>query len=180
MLKLLPIQIPTVKLLWFRDLLFCFFLIPFNLIAQKSDTVLIRFNENFKEMRRDDFTKKIQAGSPDEKLRKSIFYYIKQMEPACGYDNEFRFSHVNYSKKAYNKFGGEPPVILHKAQSYLRDKKVLDINFFRTTPYREIAKTFEEEESWEQDVLIFLVGVDEIKNDSVVLREVTFGRPVKE
>ncbi|WP_168191335.1 MULTISPECIES: hypothetical protein [Antarcticibacterium] len=47
-------------------------------------------------------------------------------------------------------------------------------------PYIQVAKTFEKEDSWEQDVAIFIVDVDEIKNDSIVLREVKFTRPVKE
>ena len=69
---------------------------------------------------------------------------------------------------------------MEKHKTFLKDKKVLDISFFRTTPYLEVCKTFEEEDSWEQDVVIFMMDVDEMKNDSIVLREVRFSRPVKE
>lgn len=157
-----------------------FLLLPLNLISQIKDTIYIQFDEKYEEMRKDDFTREIQTGSPDEVLNKSITYYIKQMEPACGYADEFQFTHVNHPKKAYEQFGGEPPVILCKEESFLKDKKVVDINFFRTTPYLEIAKTFEDEDSWEQDVIIFVVDEGEKKKERIILREVTFRRPVKE
>lgn len=168
------------RLLKFWSALFFFAFLPLDHIAQNKDTVYIGFDEQFEEMRKEDFTRHVQAGSPNEKLGKSITYYIRQKEPPCGYGYEFHFTHANHPKKAYEKFGGTPPIILHKEKSFLRDKKVLDINFFRTIPYQRIAKTFEEEDSWKQDVRIFMIDVDEIKNDSITLREVTFGRPVKE
>lgn len=84
------------------------------------------------------------------------------MEDPKGYDFDFSFSHFNQSQKAYKTFGGKPPTILKKPKSFLENKKVLDIEFFRTTPYIPIAKTFEKQESWEQDVVIFIVDVDEI------------------
>lgn len=160
-----------------------FYLLALNISAQTStnkDTIYIQFEDVYKEMRKDNFTEALQAGSPEEKLKKSIVFYIEQMEPPEGNDFEFSFSHFNQSQRAYNTFGGKPPVILYKPKSYLKDKKVLDINFFRKMPYIQVAKTFEKEDSWEQDVVIFIVDVDEIKNDSIVLREVKFTRPVKE
>lgn len=131
-------------------------------------------------MEKSDFTKGVQAGSPDEKLKKSITYRIRQMEKDSWSGNRFSFTHANHSKKAYKKFGGTPSKTVKKPKCYLKDKKILDINFFRTTPYIKVVKTFEEEDSRIQDVVIFMVDVDEIKNDSIVLREVTFTRPVKE
>lgn len=174
------IKLPHGQILVFWVTIVFYFLKPFSLIAQKQDTVYIKFNENYEEMRKVDLTSQMQARSPDEKLKRSVVYYIEQMEPPCGYDNEFNFTHINRDKETYKEWDLEPPVILQKEKSLLRNKKFLDINFFRTTPYLKIAKTFEEEDSWKQDVMIFMVDVDEIKNDSIILREVKFGRPVKE
>jgi hypothetical protein len=102
------------------------------------------------------------------------------MEESGGYDYEFKFHHHNQSQKNYKNFGGKPPAILRKHNSFLKNKKVLEIEFFRKTPYIKIAKTFENEDSWEQNVVIFMVDVEEIKNNSIVLREVKFSRPVKQ
>ncbi len=148
--------------------------------SQIKDSVYILFNDDFEEREKTDFTYLKQAGSPEEKLKKSIAYRIRQMEKDSWSGNKFSFTHLNHSKKTYKKFGGEPPLILKKHKDFLKDKKVLDINFFRTTPYLEVCKTFEEEDSHVQDVMIFMADVDEIKNDSIVLREVRFTRPVKE
>lgn len=156
------------------------FLFSSMAFSQKKDTIYIKFNNHYDEMMKSDFTWQVQAGSHEEKLGKSITYYIEQMEPPDGYDFRFKFTHSNRSKKTYKKFGGGPPGIFKKEKSFLEDKTVLDIEFFRTTPYIEVCKTFEEEESWEQDVVIFMVDKEEIKNDSIVLREVRFSRPVKE
>jgi|TARA_R100000501_G_C2617046_1_gene110542 hypothetical protein len=148
--------------------------------SQKKDTIVIIFNDEFSEMEKTDFTEEVQAGSPEEKLKKSIAYRIRQMEKDSWSGNKFHFTHANHPKEAYKKFGGEPPIILKKQKSFLENKKVLDIEFFRTTPYIKVAKTFEEEDSWEEDVMIFMIDVDEIKNDSITLRQVSFTRPVKE
>jgi len=156
------------------------FWISFISFSQTKDTIFISFNNDFSEMEKSDFTKGVQAGSPDEKLKRSIAYRVRQMEKNAWSGNRFSFSHANHPKEAYKKFGVEPPIILKKPKSFLSDKKILDIEFFRTTPYNEVCKTFEEEESWEQDVMIFMTDIDEMKNDSIVLREVRFSRPVKE
>ncbi len=72
-----------------------------------------------------------------------------------------------------------PPKKLVKDISFLQTIKPLDIEFFRTTSYRKVCKTFEAEDSWEQDVVIFMIDKDEIRDGKVVLREVQFSRPVK-
>ena len=149
--------------------------------CQIKDSVYpILFNDDFEKMKKVDVTYLRQAGSPEEKLKKSIAYSIRQMEKNTYGDTKLNFFHTNQSKKTYQKFGGYPPIILKKPKSFLKNKKVLDIEFFRTTPYIEVCKTFEKEDSWEQDVIIFMMDVDEMKNDSIVLREVRFSRPVKE
>ncbi|MDT0685425.1 hypothetical protein [Autumnicola psychrophila] len=110
----------------------------------------------------------------------SYSYLIEQKEDTYPYDNKFRFSHFHRDPELQKKFNGKTPIKLKKSREFLNEKKVLDISFFRTTPYIKVAKTFEEQDSWKQDVLIFMIDVDEIKNDSIVLREVTFTRPIKE
>lgn len=155
-------------------------LFPLLLFSQKKDTIFIVFNSQYGKMEKSNFTKGVQAGAPEEKLEESIIYYIEQMEKDTYYPTKFKFTHFNQSKKSYKKFGGKPPLILKKHKSFLKGKKVLDIDFFGTTPYTKVCKTFEEEDSWKQDVLIFMVDVDEMKNDSIVLREVMFSRPVKQ
>lgn len=155
-------------------------LLGFANYAQQKDTVYILFDNRYDIMEKVDYTRFMQEGSPKEKLKKSISYIVQQMEETYPYDNKFKFSHHNQSKKAYKWFGGEPPLILKKPKYFLEGKKMLDIEFFRTTPYIQIVKTFEAEDSWEQDVIIFMIDVDEIKNDNIILREVTFRRPVKQ
>ncbi|MDT0685426.1 hypothetical protein [Autumnicola psychrophila] len=153
---------------------------PFLLLSQKNDTVYIAFDNQYEEMEKSNFTEGVQAGSPEEKLEKSMAYLIRQMEEDTYGATRFKFFHSNQSQKTYEKFGGKPPIILKKHKSFLQDKKLLGIEFFRTTPYIKVAKTFEEEDSWEEDVMIFMIDADEIKNDSIILRQVSFTRPVKE
>ncbi len=155
-------------------------LLTINAFGQEKDTLFIIFQNEHKEMNSVDYTHLMQTGSPEEKLKKSITYLIEQMEERDGYDYEFKFSHHNQSQKNYEKFGGQPPAVLKKPKSFLDNKKVLDIEFFRTTPYIQIAKTFEKKDNWEQDGVIFMIDVDDIKNDCLILREVKFSRPVKQ
>lgn len=141
--------------------------------AQVNDTIYIKFNAEYKEMKKEKY-----KFSEDSSF--SYGYFIRQMEKDTYGDIYFIFSHPQRDERHNKYFGNKNPIILKKPKSFLEGKKVLDIEFFRTTPYIKVAKTFEEEDSWEQDVLLFMVDVDEIKNDSIVLREVKFSRPVKE
>lgn len=141
--------------------------------AQEKDTIFIKFNNSVQGTKKESY-----RFSPESSI--SFGYFIRQMEEETYGDTHFLFSHASRDEKTYRKFGGEPPIILKKNKSFLKGKKVLDIDFFRTTPYTKVCKTFEEEDSRIQDVMIFMVDVDEMKNDSIVLREVTFTRPVKE
>lgn len=163
-----------------KILLVLLYLVPILSFSQYKDTVFIRFDQKYDEMEKVDFTEKVQAGSPDEELENSITYLIRQMEKDTYGDTKFRFSHFNQSTKAYKTFGGKPPKIIEKHHSFLKKQNILDIIFFRTTPYIKIAKTFEEDDSWEEDVMIFMLDVDEIHNDSLILRQVNFTRPVKQ
>lgn len=141
--------------------------------AQKKDTIYIKFDDNYVGTKKESY-----QFSPNSYI--SYTYFIRQMEEKTFGDTHFIFSHANRDEKNYKKFGRIPPIIRKVHNSFLKDKNILDINFFRNTPYLEVCKTFEKNESWEQDVMIFMVDVAEMKNDSIVLREVSFSRPVKE
>ena len=121
-----------------------------------------------------------RQGKNPENVPPSFGYFIRQMEKDAWSDTHFHFSHAQRDSLTYKTFGGKPPLILKKPISYFKDKKLLDINFFRTTPYLQICKTFEAEDSHEQDVVIFMIDEDEIENDTLVLREVKFSRPIKQ
>ncbi|RXG18527.1 hypothetical protein DSM03_1011218 [Leeuwenhoekiella aestuarii] len=162
-------------------ILFLFSIILYSTISlgQARDTVYIQFNQKFKVMDKTEYQFSRREFNP-EHIPKSYGYFIRQMEKDAWSDTHFHFSHAQRDSLTYKTFGGKPPLILKKSKSYLKDKQVLDINFFRTTPYPQICKTFEEEDSHEQDVVIFMIDEDEIKNDTLTLREVKFSRPVKQ
>ena len=155
------------------------YLMPIISFSQYKDTVYVKFDQKYDEMEKVDFTEKVQAGSPEEELEKSITYFIRQMEKDTYGATKFRFSHFNQRKKAYKTFGGKPPKIMKKHNSFLANQNILDINFFRTTSYINIVETFEEDDSLKEDVMIFMLDVDEVQNDSVILRQVDFKKPVK-
>lgn len=148
-------------------------LISWGCFAQSNDTIFIKFSTEYSEMKKETY-------KFSEESEFSFGYFIRQMEKETYGDIYFVFSHSQRDKKHNAYFGSKNSPKLYKPKSFIEGKKVLDINFFRTTPYFQIAKTFEKEDSWEQDVVIFMVDVDEIKNDNIVLREVRFSRPVKE
>lgn len=141
--------------------------------AQEKDTIFIKFNDKFQGTKKGSY-----QFSPNSSI--SYAYFIRQMEEETYGDTHFLFSHASRDEKMYKKFGGKHPAVLKKSKRFLKCEKVLNMEFFRTTPYIQIVKTFEAEDSWEQDVIIFMIDVDEIKNDSIMLREVKFSRPVKE
>ena len=142
--------------------------------GQFTDTIYIKFNKHYQE------TKKESYNFPNEQTPQSFGYFIRQMEKNAWSDSHFHFSHAQRDSLTYKTFGGKPPLILKKPKSYLKDKQVLDIDFFRTTPYLQICKTFEAEDIHEQDVVIFMIDEDEIENDILTLREVKFSRPIKQ
>ncbi|GAA3570331.1 hypothetical protein GCM10022395_19960 [Snuella lapsa] len=111
----------------------------------------------------------------------SFVYEIDEKREGRLYEFEYRFSHFNWSKNQYmSNSNYKPPLIIKKDTSFLKTISVLDIDFFKSTDYLKVCKTFEDEDSWKQDVLIFIIDIDEIVDDKIVLREVQFSRPVKQ
>lgn len=142
-------------------------------LAQKKDTIFIKFNDSFSDTKKESY-------QFSAKSNMSFGYFIRQMEKETYGDKYFLFSYASRDDSYYEKFGGKHPTVLIKNISFLKSKRVLGINFFRSTPYHKVVKTFEEENSRDQDVIIFMLDEDEIVNDRIILREVNFTRPVKE
>jgi hypothetical protein len=76
--------------------------------------------------------------------------------------------------------GPEGSKSILKDLNFLNTINPLDHTFFETTEYIKVCKTFEAEDSREQDVIIFVIDKDEIKDGKIILREVFFSRPAKE
>lgn len=147
--------------------------------SQEADTLFIVFDDHYEEMAKAIYLSPPPPGSV-EKVKESVTFYIRQMEKNAYSGNKFAFAHSHQSKEFNLAAGRKNPEILIREKSFLKETSLLGIDFFRTTPYLTVCKTFEEEDSWKQDVKIFMIDVDEIRNDSIVLREVSFSRPVKQ
>jgi hypothetical protein len=141
--------------------------------SQADDTLFIKFNDEYKEMKKEKY--KFSDNSPY-----SYGYFVRQREKNTYGDIYFIFSHPQRDDKHNEYFNNRNPTILKKKISYLKHKKVMDVNFFRTNPYVKINKIFEQNNNQDQNPIIFMMDLDEIKNDSILLREVRFSRPVKE
>jgi hypothetical protein len=76
--------------------------------------------------------------------------------------------------------GPEGSKSILKDLNFLNKINPFDHSFFETTEYIRVCKTFEEEDSHVQDVIIFMIDKDEIKDGKIILREVFFSRPAKE
>lgn len=72
------------------------------------------------------------------------------------------------------------PSIIKKDSAFLKKTQLLNNIFFLTSDYKQVCKTFEEENSREKDVIIFIIDKDEVQNGKIILREVKFNRPAKE
>jgi len=99
------------------------------------------------------------------------------------YDTGYDFSHIQKTQSEIDAFDLKDfvqPSILYKEKSFLDKIDLLDYNFFANTDYNKVCKTFEAEDSVEQDVVIYVIDVADIKNDSIKLIEVKFSRPDKE
>jgi hypothetical protein len=96
------------------------------------------------------------------------------------YDTGYKFAYLELIPFEQASTGFRSSMALVRDSTFLNTIKPLDHTFFETTDYLKVCKTFEAEESHEQDVIIFIIDKDEIKNGKIVLREVKFSRPTKE
>lgn len=147
----------------------------------KKDTLYILFDDNIEGMNKQIIPKEkltIKGGIP---IDDSYVFKIQEKKEGLLYEFAYRFSHFNWSKnKSILPKDYSPSLIITTDSSFLKGKKVLTNDFFKNTSYSKVCKTFEKEDSWEQDVAVFIIDVDEIENDTIVFREVKFTRPVKE
>lgn len=148
----------------------------------KKDTVYILFDSTQIGMKKISYKVLKSIKYPNENIKTSYSYKIneKKHENRYLYDTGYTFVHFNAGKSEYEYFGGTPPLKIIKDFSFLRNIKPLDIDFFLSTDYHKVCKTFEAKNRREQDVIIFIIDKGEIKNGKLILREVTFRRPVKE
>ena len=160
---------------------FCYTQISFN--GTIKDTIYISFDSILPTMKkafgssrniaRFDYNQtKVHTGTYfiDEKVRPN-----PQM-----YDTGYKFAYLELIPFEQASTGFRSSMALVRDSTFLNTIKPLDHTFFETTDYLKVCKTFEAEESHEQDVIIFIIDKDEIKNGKIVLREVKFSRPTKE
>lgn len=158
-----------------------FILNTVNALSQVKDTVYIYFDSTNVEMKKGSFKTFKSVKYPNENIKISYSYKIgeKKHEYSYLYDSGYTFTHYNLGKFDLDR-GGHQPLVLVKDTCFLKTIKLLNIDYFLTTDYHDVCKIFEKEDSWEQDVVIFIIDKDEIKDGKLILREVTFSRPVKE
>ncbi len=95
-------------------------------------------------------------------------------------DTGYKFAYLELIPFVQALSGFRSSMALVRDSTFLNTIKPIDHTFFETTDYIKVCKTFEAEDSHEQDVIIFIIDKDEIKDGKIVLREVFFKRPVKE
>lgn len=146
-----------------------------------KDTIYILFDEKNEGMRKQFIPKEKLIIKGDIPIDDSFVYEIQEKKEGLLYEFAYKFSHFNWSeKKSILPKNYSPPLIIEKDYSFLNEIKILKNDFFKSTSYIEVCKTFEERNSWEQNVVIFIIDVSEIKNNKIVLREANFTRPIKE
>lgn len=150
-----------------------------NGYSQLKDTIYIYFDSIHSNMKKSSSVIR-RVVKEDERMAYSYYIGEKAHNNDYGYDTGYTFYQYNRPENAIKKFGGKQPLTIEKDICYLKKYKILDTNFFKETEYIKVCKTFEAEDSWDQDVIIFVIDKDEIKNGKMILREVTFSRPAKE
>lgn len=162
-----------------------FSLLVFNDCSSQNkvkDTIYIFFDTKNEGMDKNILSKKkltIRGAVP---IDDSFVYKIQEKKEGFLYEFAYEFSHFNWSENKYirDSLTYKPPQIIRKNKRFLSNVNVLKNSFFKNTNYINVCKTFEEDDGREQDVTVFIIDVDEIENDTIVLREVKFTRPVKE
>ena len=148
--------------------------------CRKNDTLYIYFDEKIEGMSKQIIPKERLMVKGDIPGENSYVYEIQEKEDGFLYESAYKFSHFNWSKRKLLPKDYSKPIIIEKDSSFLVGKRILTNTFFKNTPYSEVCKTFELEDRREQNVILFVIDVSEIKNNNLVLREVNFSRPVKE
>lgn len=166
------------KLLFLFVLLYC----SYSFSQIKKDTIYIYFDSIHKNMEKSRGIIKINKKNGDIIRKLSISYHIEEIvrsNPEM-HSTGYTFWHHERTPWEIKNFGGpKSPITLIKGLDFLNKIKLLDYHFFENTDYLKVCKTFEAEDSHQQDVIIFIIDKDEIKDGKIVLREALFERPVK-
>lgn len=150
-----------------------------NGYSQVKDTVYIYFDSIHSNMKKGSSIIR-RTVKEDERMVYSYYIDEKVHDNSYGYDTGYTFYQYNRPESDIKKFGGKQPLTLEKDTCFLKTIKPLDKKFFLETDYIKVCKTFEAEDSWDQDVIIFIIDKEEINGGKIILREVTFSRPAKE
>ncbi len=155
------------------------FYVQFSYSQIEKDTLIIKFDKSNKEMIHGrGFFYHPKLSDPDSL---SFGYVIKNLYTEQPY-TLLKFSHLVQPNFFTDKNGYVNPIKKEVDTSYLKDKSILDINFFRKKSYGEIIETFEGKDlrSLEDNPFIWIYNVDEIKNGKVPLLQVWFMKPQNE
>lgn len=141
-----------------------------------KDTIYIKWDLSNKEMIRS----KGKFTHPSLKNRDSLsFTYGLRFEEKTNVS----FLHYIQSQKTIEYFNNsyKNPIKKIVDTSYLRNKKILDIDFFRKNDYKTIEKIFEgEKRSLEDNPFVWLYDLGEIEGGKVSLKQVWHIRHIDE
>lgn len=185
MLKLMPLKLLNViNKMKIGRIFIMFVLFNFGVGFSQTnlDTIYIYFDSIHKSMEKSRGIININKKNGDIIRKLSISYHIEEIvrsNPEM-HSTGYTFWHHERTPWEIKNFGGpKSPITLIKGLDFLNKIKLLDHHFFENTDYIKVCKTFEAEDSHEQDVIIFIIDKDEIKDGKIVLHEVLFERPVK-
>lgn len=137
--------------------------------AQTRDTLIIKLNDAYPEMRKS----KGFAYKPISSIKDSIFSYYYDIEVETEDDyTDVMLLHSMESPKTIEYFDSDyvNPITKIVNKDYLKGKRVLDISFFKTHTFEEIRALFK----GENRPFLFLYEVGEGKKNKIILREVRF------
>lgn len=142
----------------------------------KTDTLYIEYNSNYEEMRQTDgFFSHPKLKSKDSL---SFAYSIISHSRKLKHNITNMFAHHIIPdfvlKRPNNIIKYEYPIKKLIDSNFLKNKKVLDIHFFRKNSSEVLEKIFQGNDlrSLDDNPFVWLYDVQEIKNGKILLREV--------
>lgn len=164
--------------------LVCFFGETQDLNAQINDTIYIYFDSTKTNMSKEKFLIPINYSKPNtgENVDSSIAFFIEepidpnkygQLEYTTG---TFWFNHRIPTEFEKTEFGYKTPAIITRDTAYLKNKFILDFQFFEASKNMVIWWNLVDKNKRK----IFIIDKGEIKDGKIILREVFFIKPVIE
>jgi len=153
-----------------------------DLNAQIKDTVYIYFDSTKTNMSKEKFLIPINFSKPitGENVDSSIAFFIKEpIDPnkfgQLEYTTStFWFNHRIPTEYEKTKFGYKTPTIITRDTAYLKDKFLLDFQFFEASKNMVVWWNLVDKNKKKPKLIIFIIDKDEIKNGKIILREVEF------